>query len=102
MRSQFVFVMPVPPIGGTGFFVPPMMKVKNGGTVMNKLIIGWAALVFAALVAGTGVQAEGETPTSQQTVEERLAILERKYEIAQEEVSAKSKDGSGVVANRGF
>ena len=56
------------------------------------------------LISSAGfVRAEKVVQTPQpQTLEERLAILERKVQLDQEAAPARAKDGSGAVARDGF
>ena len=65
---------------------------------MKKFLAVTLALSWAGASILTSVKAEETTEASNQTIEQRLAILERKYEIAQEEAAAKAKEGAGKVA----
>lgn len=66
---------------------------------MNKEITIFAALAWVTLLAGPEVMAQEEAPP--QSLEQRIAILERKYEIAQEEAAAKTLTGANVGAGKG-
>ncbi len=68
--------------------------MKINSSVVSVVLAG--AFSFSVL----NLRAE-DVPPPPQSVEERLAILERKYEIAQEEAAAKAKDGASVTAGKG-
>lgn len=72
-------------------------NLKRNKTV-KKIILSLGVLLGLNIVISQLSRAEDEAPA--QTLEQRLAILERKYENDQEAAAAKAKDGSGVTAGK--
>lgn len=73
------------------------MSVKLRSVASNLHLL--AILVTCAIFSSSATHAE-EAPKIEQSIEQRLAILERKYEIAQEE--AATKVAATVTVNDGF
>ncbi len=66
---------------------------------MNKSSLKWTVASALVLVSIQLSHAEDVSPPAQ-SLEQRLAILERKYENDQEAAAAKAKDGAGAVAGK--